>query len=805
MITIVQADKLKNTCPEDMLKGLATDRLKPDHEIIGQERAARALQLGLGIKAQGFNIFVAGIHGTGKLTAVKSYLEEPAKQEPVPADWCYINNFKDPFQPRCLQLPAGRATAFKKEMKSLVQESLLALFKNFESEEYVKRRLQITDKLEKQQNIITNTIREKAEKESLLIKQTPWEIFTLPLRNGEPMTDQEFSALPVSEQESIRAKQNQFADEIKAALQATHKLERDATKDLANLEKEVAEYTINTMMAELEERYCNVTAVIEFLHAVKNDILENLPEFLLSHKAGIVQPDLKGNDFLKRYDVNIIVDNSTQTGAPVVFENNPTYNNLVGRVEKESIMGTLVTDFTMIRSGAFHKANGGYLIIRADELFKNYFSWEAMKRAVRNKEIMIEEAADQLGYLTTKTLKPEPIPLQVKIILVGNPMYYYLLYAYDPDFRALFKVKADFDSEMDRSNENLINYIKFVQNLAAKENLFTADIGALAKMIEFGSRLAGDQEKLSTRFDDIADILREANHYAKQDGANSIQAAHIKKAIEEKIYRSNLIQEKFNELIQKKQIFIDFEGSKTGQVNGLSVIDLGDISFGKPSRITCTVNLGRGGIIAIEREAELSGPIHTKGILILTGYLAEKYFQDIPVSLSARLVFEQSYSEVEGDSASSTELYAILSNLSRLPIKQGIAVTGSVNQKGEIQAIGGVNEKIEGYFEICKIVGMNGEQGVLIPAANIRNLMLKDEVIEAVRTGKFHIWAVETIDDGIEILTGIKAGSVSEEGTVFSKVNDMIYAYSDKLKKFGEETAESGKPDSQVQWVTDIV
>ncbi len=358
---------------------------------------------------------------------------------------------------------------------------------------------------------------------------------------------------------------------------------------------------------------------------------------------------------------------------------------------------------------------------------------------------------------------------------------------------------------MDRSKENLINYIKFVQNLAANENLFTADISAMAKLIEFGSRLAGDQEKLSTRFDYIADILREANHYAKQDGANSIHAAHIKKAIEEKIYRSNLIQEKINEIIQEKKIFIDFEGSKIGQFNGLSVIDLGDLSFGKPSRITCTVSLGRGGVIAFEREAELSGPIHTKGILILTGYLAEKYFQDIPVSLSARLVFEQSYAEVEGDSASSTELYAILSNLSRLPIKQGIAVTGSVNQKGEIQAIGSVNEKIAGYFEICKIVGLNGEQGVLIPAANIRNLMLKDEVIEAVSKGNFHIWAADTIDDGIEILTGIKAGSISEEGTVFSKVNDMIYAYSDKLKKFGEETAESGKQGSQVQWVTDIV
>jgi lon-related putative ATP-dependent protease len=619
------------------------------------------------------------------------------------------------------------------------------------------------------------------------------------------MTDQEFSNLPKSEQDSIRSKQNQFADEIKTALQETHKLERNASKELATLEKEVAEYTINNMMSEMEERYIGIQAVQDFLHAVKNDILENLAEFLLSHKPGISQSTIKGNDFLKRYEVNILVDNSAQQGAPVVFENNPTYNNLVGRVEKESIMGTLVTDFTMIRSGALHNANGGYLIIRADELFKNYFSWDAVKRAIRNKEIMIEEAADQLGYLTTETLKPEAIPLQVKIILVGNPLYYYLLYAYDPDFRALFKIKADFDIEMDRSEENLANYIFFVRQLTENENLALADHGALAKLIEFGSRLAGNKGKLSSRFDDIADILREANHYTKQDGAATILASHIKKAIEEKIYRSNLIQEKLNELIEKKQIFIDFEGSKTGQVNGLSIIDLGDISFGKPSRITCTVNLGRGGIIAIEREAELSGPIHTKGVLILTGYLAEKYFQDVPVSLSARLVFEQSYAEIEGDSASSAELYAILSNLSRLPIKQGIAVTGSVNQKGEVQAIGGVNEKIEGYFEVCKIVGLTGEQGVLIPSANIPNLMLKEDIVEAVGTGKFRIWAVDTIDDGIEILTGLKAGTINEEGTVFSKVNDMIFTYADKLKKFGEETFETGKTDNQIQWVTDIV
>jgi len=495
-------------------------------------------------------------------------------------------------------------------------------------------------------------------------------------------------------------------------------------------------------------------------------------------------PTANDNLFLKRYEVTVLVDNEKTSGAPVITERNPTYNNLLGRVEKESFMGTLVTDVTMIRKGSLHSANGGYLIIRIEELLKNYFSWDCLKRALKNKEIVIEEATDQLGYLSTRTLQPEPIPLDVKVILIGNAMFYQLLYEYDNDFRELFKIKADFDNQMLRTEENILDYSAFIRSISNREKMLHADNDAMAKIIEYSSRLVENKEKLSTQFGAIADILREANYYAKEENGNTLVGAHVTKAIEEKLYRSNLIQEKINEMITGKQIFIDITGSKLGQINGLSVIGLGDISFGIPARITCSVSLGRGGVIAIEREAELSGPIHTKGVLVLSGYLAAKFMQDKPVSLSARLVFEQSYSEVEGDSASSTELYAILSALSNIPIKQGIAVTGSVNQKGEVQPIGGVNEKIEGYYEICRHIGLNGEQGVIVPSANMKNMMLKEEVVQAVKQGKFNIWAVDTIDDGIEILTGVKAGHIWEEGTIFFFVNNALNIYAERMKYF---------------------
>jgi len=757
--------------------------------IIGQERAVKALKFGLGIKAEGYNIYVSGIHGTGKLTAIKNFVVEPAKKEPSPDDWCYVNNFKDPYEPTRLCLPAGKATPFKKDIKNLIHDARIVLTKAFENDDFIKRRQDITDALVLRQNELFNDVYDRAAIDSIRIKETPVEILTIPLKNGKSMTDEQFNKLSEAEQKAIRNAQDKYIDEIKVVVRESRRLEKDATEKIGRLENEAATFAISSLIQEMREKYASVPDVLKHLTEVKEDILGNLSGFLISDKTNVI-PDTTANNFIKRYEVNVLVDNDLCQGAPVVIEPHPTYNNLFGRVEKESYMGTWVTDLTLIRRGSLHTANGGYLIIQVEELFKNVFSWESLKRALKNKEVVIEEAGDQWGFITTKTLKPAPIPLKVKVILIGAPFFYHLLYAWDSNFKELFKVKADFDSSMNRTDKNEDNYIRFCDEICKKEGLAQLNKEAVAKIIEHGSRLAEDQGKLSTRFSEIANILREANYYASVDNSVQIQSLHICKAVEEKLYRSNLIQDRLNEMIASRQILIDIKGKKVGQVNGLSVIMLGDIEFGIPNRITCSTSLGKDGIIAIEREAELSGPIHTKGVMILTGYLTEKYIQEKPISLNARLVFEQSYGEIEGDSASSSELYTILSGLSGLPIQQGIAVTGSVNQKGEIQAVGGINEKIEGYYEICKILGQEEGLGVIIPSANIRNLMLKEEIQEAIKQNKFKIWAIDTIDDGIEILTGVRAGSPQEEGSVSFLVNNRLNQYADKMRAYALEELE---------------
>ncbi|MBC6490109.1 Lon protease family protein [Flavihumibacter stibioxidans] len=780
-------NELRNTCDTGTVVIESADLTQISNPIIGQPRASKALKLGVGIKSDGFNIYASGMAGSGRLTAVKIFVQEPAKSEATPGDWCYVNNFRDPYQPTKLSLPTGRGIAFKKEMKDLIVDVWQSLFKAFESEEYANRRLKVISAFEEQQSQAINVLSERAKEESLLLKQTPWEIITIPMIDGEPLTDEQFGALPQWQQDDLRKKQDKFLDEIKVKLSELRKQEKAVNRELSKLEKDVAIITISSRIEDVAGNYKQVPLVLEYLMDVKNDILDNLAEFLLAHKSQGGNNGQRASNFLNRYEVNVLVDNSELNGAPVIIEQNPTYSNLMGRVEKESYMGTMLTDFTMIRKGSLHAANGGYLIIRVEELLRNYFSWNALKRALKTKEIVIEEAGEQYGFFTTKTLKPEAIPLHVKVILIGHPTYYHLLFSYEPEFKGLFKVKADFDTEMDRTPKGESEYSRFVQYTCKNENLLKPGADAVARVVEYGSRLVSDQHKLSTRFGDIADIVREAHHYALGDKSDHITESHILKAIEEELYRSNLIQEKINEMITTGQLFIDLKGEKTGQINGLSVIDLGDIAFGRPNRITCSVNLGKEGVVAIEREAELSGPIHTKGVMILSGYLSEKYFQNSPASIVARIVFEQSYSEVEGDSASSAELYTILSSLSKLPIKQGIAVTGSVNQKGEVQAIGGVNEKIEGYFEVCRSVGLTGEQGVIIPASNVRNLMLKDEVLKAVSQQQFNIWAVDTIDDGIEILTGVKSGSPVQEGTVAYFVKQALDEYADRMKEFSNQ------------------
>jgi predicted ATP-dependent protease len=814
MVTELPVDKLRRICDPQMLGCESTEEMEPLETIIGQERAVRALEFGLGIKDLGFNIYVAGPPGTGKTTTVKRFLEEVARGKDVPPDWCYVNNFRDPYRPNVLRLPPGRGREFQKDVKNLVEWARREIPRVFESDEYAAQREETVQGFQRQRQELLSQMGEKAQEEGFLLQMSPMGLLIIPVREGKPLNEEEFMALSPEIKEEVQQKREGLQEELKRAMRQVRGLEKKANEALLGLDQEVVLYAVAPPVSELTEKYQHLPEAVAYLKEVRDDIVENLSQFKEEAKAqpapSLPMPGAEELPF-RKYEVNVVVDNSELEGAPVVMELNPTYNNLFGRIEKEAQFGALITDFTMIREGSLHRANGGYLVLPADEVLRNLFSWDSLKRALRNGEIAVEEAGERLGFATTKSLRPEPIPLNAKIVLIGQPAPYYLLYNMDEDFGELFKVKADFDTRMDRTGDNIRDYAAFVCTLCGEEGLKHLDASALARLIEHSSRLAEDQEKLSARFGEISDIIREASFYATQDDAARVTAAHVQKAIEEKFYRSNLVQERVNEMIQRGAVMIDATGEEVGQVNGLSVLSWGDITFGQPSRITVSVGPGREGLVDIEREAKLGGPIHTKGVMILGGYLVEKYAQDKLLSLSARLVFEQSYSEVDGDSASSTELYALLSSLSGLPIKQGIAVTGSINQKGEVQAIGGVNEKIEGFFETCKAKGLTGEtasrtsassvepsvetQGVLIPASNVENLMLKEEVVEAVREGKFHIWSVKTVDEGIEILTGVKAGDRLEDGTfeedsVNDRVDRRLMELAEKMRDFGKEDRE---------------
>jgi len=792
MVNELPAEKLRRECDASFMRCETTQELVPLREIIGQERAVRALKFGIGIREHGFNIYVAGFPGTGRTTAVKNFVEEIARVEPVPPDWCYVNNFSNPYDPKAIKLPLGKGKEFRDDVKNLIENIRTALPKAFESEDYTTKQEATIRGLESQRKELIEQLNAKAQKEGFIIQSTPIGLLLIPVIKGKPVSEEELLTLPQEAKDAIQEKRERLESGLRSTMRQFLDMEQKIHEELKKLNREVALYAIGHLMEDLIEKYKGTPEVTAYLRDVQNDVLDNLSQFI---KRGEPQQQLPfpvpwmREDPFKKYEVNVIVDNSNIKGAPVVTEFNPTYQNLFGRTEKEAQFGALITDFTMIRGGALHRANYGYLIVRVEELLRNPFSYDGLKRALRDGRIVIEEPEERYGFISTKSLKPQPIPLSVKVILIGDPYLYQQLFILDMEFSELFKVKAEFDTTMARTEENVQQYAAFVCTLCQKENLKHLDGSGLAKLVEYSSRLAADQQKLSTRFAEIADIIREANFYATQENSSLVTGNHVKKAIEEKIYRSKLIQEKIQEMIKRGILLIDTEAENVGQVNGLSVMSLGDFAFGSPSRVTASVGLGREGIIDIERKAKMGGPIHTKGVLILSGYLNEKYARDKPLSLSARLVFEQNYEGVEGDSASSTELYAILSALSGLPIKQNIAVTGSVNQKGEVQAIGGVNEKIEGFFEVCKAKGLTGKQGVMIPESNVQNLMLKEEIVDAVKQGKFHIYSVKTIDEGIEVLTGVKTGERREDGTfengtVNHKVDKRLKNMAEKLREF---------------------
>ncbi len=795
MLKELSYDVCKNTCPNNVFSCESTLQLTPLQEIIGQDRAVRALQFGLKMPDKGFNVYVSGMPGTGRKTAIDDFLKDIAKTKAIPGDWCYVFNFKDPNKPNALRLPPGRGTEFSKLMDQFVSEIKEVLREAFSSEEYQKKRSATLNSIEEEQNGLLKELNKRAQEEGFVLQRSRIGLVLIPLIKGKPINDQEFFQLPQELREVIQKKRESLQSEFTVVLRDLRELGRKANNVINELNTNVASFAIEPSMSLLTKNFGDCKEVVEYLKEVEADILDNLSYFLTDQEAQ--QPSLPFPlstprvDLLNKYKVNLFVNNSELEGAPVVLAYNPTFTRLFGVIQKEARFGALVTDFTMIQPGSAHRANGGFLVVPVEGLFTNALVYESLKRAISEEKLEIEDPIARQGFLVTKSMMPEPIPFNVKVIIIGDPQVYGVLFTRDREFKELFKVKADFDTTMDRTKENVEQYAAFICTLCRKDELRHLDPTGIAAVVDFSSRLAADQNKLTTQFSTVADIIREANYYAGEEDSEIISRKHINKALEEKIYRSNMIQKKIEEMISKGSILIDCDGEKVGQVNGLAVLSLGDYSFGKPNRITASIGVGRKGIIDIEREAQMGGPTHTKGVMILSGYLNNTYAHQHPLSLTARLVFEQSYSGVDGDSASSTELYALLSTLSRKPIKQYLAVTGSVNQKGEVQAIGGVNQKVEGYFEVCKAKGFTGEQGCLIPHSNVQNLMLKDEVIEAIKDGKFHIYPIKTINEGIEVLTGVKAGDKKldgtfEEGTINYLVQKRLTEIAELIKEYKE-------------------
>lgn len=788
------ADELRRECDPSVFDFNTTDDISVQAQMIGQERALKAIDFGLNIKSEGFNLYISGIVGTGRNTAIIRAVEKIAEGEPAPDDICYLYNFQNKDEPKALKVPAGMGCAFRKDMEELIKELEQQILKAFVSEEYERHKKSILNKFEEKKSSLQQEIEEFAKFKGLTIQQTLTGFMVAPIHKGKILSDEEFEKLPKGRKKDLSKDEDEVYEKLEEALRKMANLNREIKNEIKKLDEEIGLYAIGHLIDELKKKYQQYELIITHLGDVQADILKNIDAFKKDSEPQALPffPERSfKQEILNKYLVNLLVDNCNSKRAPVIVEHNPTYYNLIGYIEYRAQFGALLTDFTMIKAGSAHKANGGYLIVQADQLLRDYFSWDSLKKIIRYKKVKIEDAYVRYGFAPTTGLRPEPVSVDLKVIIVGNPMFYHLLYIYDEEFKKLFKVKADFDSSSKRTNELIGQYVHFIAGKVKEEKLLAFDRRAVAEIIDYSSRMIAHKDKLSARFSELIDIMREADSWARKEGAKFVEASHVKRALDEKIYRSNMIEKKIQELIEEGTIFVDTTGREVGQINGLSVIDLGDYMFGNPSRITARVYVGKGNIINIEREAKLSGKIHSKGILILSGYLGEKFAQDKPLALSASICFEQLYEEVEGDSASSTELYCLLSGLSDLPLRQDIAVTGSVDQRGKIQPIGGVNQKIEGFFDVCKAKGLTGEQGVMIPRSNVKHLMLKDEVVQAVKERRFHIYPVETIDEGIEILTGKKAGSKQKDGT-YPK-GTVNYKVNQKLREYAKIAASFGK------------
>ncbi|MGD0398603.1 MAG: ATP-binding protein [Syntrophobacteraceae bacterium] len=779
--------------------------------VVGQERAIDAIQFGMGMKESGYNIFIAGPSKAGLTYTARTFIEDQARQEPTPHDWCYVYNFKEQDKPKGLKISAGTGKLLKKDMNDFIDTLQSKIPEVFDSDDYRAKEGEVHQDFEKRRREYIDELSQEAREQGFILQFSQVGMVIIPAnKEGEPMTQEDLRHLSEEERQLLRGKSDELHERMKDTIKKIREAENEFKEKHTKLDNEIALFVVGQLMDVYEEKYQDDQQVLDYLKEVQEDILENIDDFKKKPEAQQQMPGQPATPFamppkeanLRKYDVNVLIDNSETKGAPVIIESNPAYPNLFGSIERQAWFGALFTDHTMIKPGSLHKANGGYLVMKALDLLKWYISYEALKRALRDKEIRIEDLGELYGMFSTRTIRPEPIPLNLKIVLTGDPYIYQLLYSLDDRFQKLFKVKAHMGDQMDRKPDRVFECSRMIARYCNDHHIKHLDKSGVARVLEYSVELTEDQDKLTLELGTIADLLRESNYFAGIEGSEVVQRKHVDEAIKKRIYRSNLIEERVMEIIEKDIIWVETEGEKVGQVNGLAVLMAGDHVFGKPSRITATVSVGREGMVSIDRESKMSGATHTKGLMILSSLFRERFAQNKPIAFSASVCFEQSYGMIDGDSASSTEYYVLVSAISGLPLKQGIAVTGSVSQRGEVQPIGGVNYKIKGFFDICKFKGLTGEQGVMIPHKNVRNLMLDQEVVDAVAEGKFHIWPVATVEEGLGILTGMDAGTLQEdgsypEGTVYRKVDDRLKVISEIVRKFSKDMEGNGKKSEE--------
>ena len=782
---------LKNICNPNNFKFETTDDLDSKDLIYGQDRGIKALEFGLDVEAKGYNLYLEGPSGVGKTMYTKNYVTKIATKKKTPDDWCYIYNFEEPNEPIAVSLPASKGKEFRDDMTSFISDIKRDIKLTFGNEDFDKQKSLMQSNFEQKKNSLLEKLNKQSMKSGFQVKTAKNGVYMMPILNGKTIEEDEFEKLDEKTRKQFEENSVKVQEQIIEAINQIKVLEKENIKKIDEWQSNIALITINSHVNPLKAKYKKNTKISHFFDCIKADILKNLPLFIKDEVPETKAQTLKQENVKPwlNYRVNLFVDNSNLTGSPVIMDSNYLYHNLFGKLEYENQYGMLKTDFTMLKPGLLHKANGGYIILQASDLLANPICYDALKKALLVKEISIENNMEQRSYMVMISLKPEPIPLNVKVLLLGDSNIYHALLSMDPDFKKLFKIKVEFEETAPRTDANVMKLARFVHSFSEKEGMLPLDKGAMAKLVEYTSKLSDSQDKLSTRFNEIGEIIAESSTWARLAKKKLVTSEFIEKTLSERVERVKKYDSLYMEMIKENTLIINTDGAEVGVINGLTVLTIGDYTFGKPAKITANTYMGKNGIINIEREIEMSGSSHSKGVLILSGYLGETFAQDFPLSLTASLCFEQLYNGVDGDSASSTELYAILSSLSEIPIKQSIAVTGSVDQKGHIQPIGGINEKIEGFYQVCKQRGLNGEHGVVMPIQNVKNLNLSDEVINSVKEGKFHIYAISSIDEGIEILTGVPAGKKNKEGKF--PAGTIKYLAYEKLKHYADNAKEN--------------